>query len=49
MENEDDKEELKYKLREYMTGGKDGVFRHPLICVTVLGYENNYAAYKEVY
>jgi len=29
--------------------GEDGHFRHPTICVTVLGYENNYPAYKEVF
>ena len=48
MEHEDDKEELKHKLREYMMG-PGGVFRHPLICVAVLGYEGNYPAYKEVF
>jgi hypothetical protein len=46
---EDDKEELRHKLRAYMSESKDGIFRHPLICVAVLGYENNYAGFKEVF
>jgi hypothetical protein len=49
LDQEDDKEELRHKLRDYMTESKDGIFRHPLICVAVLGYENNYAGFKEVF
>jgi len=49
LELEDDKEELRHKLRAYMTESKDGIFRHPLICVAVIGYENNYASLKEVF
>lgn len=49
LDQEDDKEELKHKLRAYMTDSKDGIFRHPLICVAVLGYEGNYPLFKEVF
>lgn len=49
LDQEDDKEELKHKLRAYMTESKDGIFRHPLICVAVLGYEGNYPLFKEVF
>ena len=41
--------ELKYKLQDYMVSEKDGVFKHPIICVAILGYEPNYPAYKEVF
>ena len=41
--------ELKYKLQDYMVSEKDGVFKHPIICVAILGYESNYPAYKEVF
>ena len=49
MDREDDMIKLKDKLREYMIGGKDGIFKHPKICVAILGYESNYPAYKEVF
>lgn len=49
LDHEDDKEELRAKLRDYMIDPKDGIFRHPLICVAVLGFENNYAGYKEIF
>lgn len=49
MDREDDMMELKHKLREYMVSDKDGIFKHPTICVAVLGYEPNYPAYKEVF
>jgi thiol-disulfide isomerase/thioredoxin len=49
LNDENDKEELRHKLREYMKDSKDGIFRHPLICVAVLGYESNYPAFKEVF
>ena len=48
LDDENDKEELKHKLREYMIDSK-GIFRHPLICVAVLGFESNYPAFKEVF
>jgi hypothetical protein len=49
LNDENDKEELKHKLREFMIDAKTGIFRHPLICVTVLGYESNYPMFKEVF
>jgi hypothetical protein len=49
MDREDDMMELKHKLREYMVSEKDGIFKHPVICVAILGYEPNYPAYKEVF
>lgn len=47
MDREEDRSELEYKLREYMMADKR--FKHPTICLVVLGYENNYTMYKEVF
>ena len=49
MEREDDRAYLESELRDYMISQKQGVFRHPTICVVVLGYEPNYKIYKEVF
>ena len=32
-----------------MMSGPNSVFRHPKIVVVVLGYENNYKMYKELF
>jgi hypothetical protein len=48
LEREDDQEELESWLLEYLIGAEEEsqTFRHPTICVAVLGYENNYPMYK---
>jgi len=46
---EDNREDLEYYLRKFMMGNKDGIFRHPIMVVAVLGYEPNYKMYKEVF
>lgn len=45
LEREDDIRELESWLLEYLVGAEEDQkwhFRHPTICVAVLGYENNY-------
>ena len=49
LESEADSRELKSKMMEYMMAGPTSVFRHPKIVVVVLGYENNYKMYKELF
>ena len=49
LESENDYSEVKAKLLEYMMAGPKSVFRHPKIVVVVLGYENNYKMYKELF
>lgn len=49
LEQEGDYREVKNKLLEYMMAGPNSVFRHPKIVVVVLGYENNYSMYKELF
>lgn len=40
---------MKNKLLSYMMDRPDGIFRHPKIAVVVLGQENNYKMYKELF
>lgn len=49
LEQENDYREVKNKLLEYMMAGPNSLFRHPKIIVVVLGYENNYSMYKELF
>ena len=49
LESEKDYREVKNKLLEYMMAGPNSVFRHPKMIVVVLGYENNYKMYKELF
>lgn len=49
LENETDYAEIKTKLLNYMMDGPQSVFRHPKIVVVVLGQENNYRMFKELF
>ena len=49
LESENDYTEVKNKLLSYMMDRPDGIFRHPKIAVVVLGQENNYKMYKELF
>lgn len=49
LESENDYNEVKNKLLSYMMDRPDGIFRHPKIAVVVLGQENNYKMYKELF
>ena len=49
VESENNKDEVRAKLLEYMMANPKSIFRHPKIVVVVLGYENNYAMYKELF
>lgn len=46
LQNENDMEELEHWLLDYMVGEKGTHFKHPTICVALLGYERNYPAFK---
>ena len=48
MVDEQDEEELRFRLGEYMMEDKED-FKHPTLCLAVLGRENNYKMYKEVF
>ena len=49
IEDEKDIAEVKAKLMDYMMAGPQAIFRHPKIVVVVLGFENNYPRYKELF
>ena len=49
LENEQDYNEVKAKLLSYMMASPNSVFRHPKVVVVVLGHENNYKMYKELF
>ena len=48
LEDEQDEEELRFRLQEFMMEDKAD-FRHPTLCLAVLGRENNYKMFKEVF
>ena len=47
--DERDKKEIKRHLLNYMMNARDAPFRHPLMCVVILGNESNYPIFKEVF
>ena len=49
LQDEANREELEYHLRKFMMGGKDNMFKHPIMVLAVLSWENNYKMYKEVF
>ena len=49
LDDEKDVVEAKAKLMDYMMAGPQAVFRHPKIVVVVLGFEQNYRMYKELF
>ena len=49
VEREDDYGSVKQQLLDYMMDGPNSVFRHPKIVVVVLGREDNYRMYKELF
>ena len=49
VENEGDYSEVKSRLLHYMMESPNSHFRHPKIVVVVLGNENNYRMYKELF
>lgn len=49
MEDEQNEDELRFRLMEYMMESKQSDFRHPIIAVAVLGREQNYKMFKEVF
>jgi hypothetical protein len=49
VEDEQDMDELRFRLLEYMMESATSQFRHPTMCVAVLGREQNYKFVKEVF
>ena len=49
LSDERNKQELKTALLNYMMARRESPFRHPIICVAVLGNEANYPMFKEVF
>ena len=49
IESENDYNEVKSRLLEYMMASPTSHFRHPKMVVVVLGYENNYRMFKELF
>ena len=48
-ENEADKSEVEMHILNYMMKSPSSVFRHPQMVVVILGNENNYKMYKELF
>ena len=48
-QNEGDRAEVENGLLNYMMRSPNSVFRHPTMVVVILGNENQYKMYKEVF
>ena len=48
-ENEADRSEIEMHILNYMMQSPSSVFRHPRMVVVILGNENNYKMYKELF
>ena len=49
MQDERSCDELKRHLMNYMMGRREAPFRHPIMCVAILGQETNYPMFKKVF
>lgn len=49
MEDETDEGELRFRLLEFMMESQKSQFKHPTLCLVVLGRENNYPMFKNVF
>ena len=49
LEEENDEAELRFRLLEFMMESAGSEFRHPTLCLAVLGRESNYKMFKEVF